>query len=138
MGGQGRCKTPDLPSEAKLVLEATRGSGHQCSLGQGGWVSLSLGRPNCSRGGAGETYLGHHWACNVPVACCSLDLLAKLLRCSLVIKRRIGCWSLRVEPCLLQLPPHVPSVPTHQETGLGMELEKIGSALKAVQSFEPE
>lgn len=70
--------------------------------------------------------------------CCSLDLLAKLLRCSLVIKGRIGCWSLRVEPCLLQLPPHVPSIPTHQETGLGMELEKIGSALKAVQSFEPE
>lgn len=68
MGGQGRCKTPDLPSEAKLVLEATRGSGHQCSLGQGGWVSLSLGRPNCSKGGAGETCLGHHWACNVPVA----------------------------------------------------------------------
>lgn len=82
------------------------------------------------------------WGITEPVMClcqcCSLDPLAKLLRCSLVIKRRIGCWSLRVEPCLLQLSPHVPSIPTHQETDLGMELEKIGGALKAVQSFEPK
>lgn len=101
--------------------------------------SLSLwGGQNAAR----EVLVRPVWGITEPVMClgqcCSLDLLAKLLRCSLVIKRRIGCWSLRVEPCLLQLPPHVPSVPTHQETGLGMELEKIGSALKAVQSFEPE
>lgn len=92
----------------------------------------------------GESKLqpGRCWGITEPgmclCQCCSLDLLAKLLRWPLVIKRRIGFWSLRAEPCLLQLPPRVPSIPIHQETSLGMELEKIVGALRAVQSFEPE